>query len=76
MAANQAAGTTPVLRPTLLTKRGTDVLIRIEHLMDEAGKALAAAGPTVSELPTGPADASTRSDAVASASNGGAVRGN
>jgi penicillin-binding protein 1A len=76
VAANQAAGTTPVIRPTLLTKRGTEVLIRIEHLMEDAGKALAAAGPTVSELPTGPAGAPTRADAVASASSGAAVRGN
>jgi penicillin-binding protein 1A len=76
VAASQAAGTAAVIRPTLLTKRGTEVLIRIEHLMEDAGKALAAAGPTVSELPTGPAGAPARSDAVASAASGAAVRGN
>ncbi|MBX9843090.1 MAG: PBP1A family penicillin-binding protein [Xanthobacteraceae bacterium] len=76
VAANQAAGSATVLRPTLLTRRGTEVLIRIEHLMEDAGKALAA-GPTVSELPVmGPAGTPTRSDAVASAANGSAVRGN
>ena len=76
VAANQAAGTAPVLRPTLLTRRGTEVLIRIEHLMEDASRALAA-GPTVSELPVmGPAGSPTRSDAVASAANGSAVRGN
>ena len=44
--------------------------------MEDAGKALAAAGPTVSELPTGPAGAPARSDAFASAASGAAVRGN
>jgi penicillin-binding protein 1A len=72
VAANQAAGTAPVLRPTLLTRRGTEALNRIERLMDDAGRALAASGPAVSELPTGPADA----PAFAAAANGGAVRGN
>ncbi len=72
VAANQAQGTAPVLRPTLLTKRGTEALIRIEHLMDDASRKLAASGTPVSELPTGPADA----PAFASAASGAAVRGN
>ena len=72
VAANQAQGTAPVPRPTVLTKRGTDVLVRIEHLMDDASRKLAASGTPVSELPTGPADA----PASASAASGAAVRGN
>jgi penicillin-binding protein 1A len=31
---------TPPPRPTLLTKRGADVLVRVEHLMDAANQAL------------------------------------
>ena len=72
VAANQAQGTAPVLRPTLLTKRGTEALVRIEQLMDDASRKLAASGTPVSELPTGPADA----PAFASAASGAAVRGN
>ena len=44
VAANQAQGTAPVLRPTLLTKRGTEALVRIEQLMDDASRKLAASG--------------------------------
>ena len=73
--ASQAAGT-PILRPTLLTARGTEVLIRIEHMMDEATKALPATA-AVSDLsadPVRPADGGPKSDAYASA--GAPVRGN
>jgi penicillin-binding protein 1A len=83
--ASQAAGT-PVLRPTLLTARGTEVLIRIEHLMDDAARALPA-GAAVSDLatdPVRPADIAPRTDATkpdapktdAFASAGAPVRGN
>jgi len=70
-----APGTPPVLRPTLLTQRGTEVLIRIEHLMDEATRALPAAA-VVSDVPADPANAASKPDALASAVNGGPVRGN
>ncbi len=33
-------GVPDVLRPTVLTKRGTDVLVRVERLMDDATRAL------------------------------------
>ena len=67
--------TPPPVRPTALTQRGTDVLVRIERMMEDASRALAASGDVVSELPAAP----TRSEALASATNGsapGSVRGN
>ena len=69
----------PPLRPTVLTRRGTDVLVRIERMMEDASRALPASGE-VSELPPPPrprADAG-RPEAVASAGNStpGPVRGN
>jgi penicillin-binding protein 1A len=33
-------------RPTVLTKRGTDVLVRVERMMDDATRALAEAKPS------------------------------
>ena len=67
--------TPPPVRPTALTQRGTDVLVWIERMMEDASRALAASGDVVSELPAAP----TRSEALASATNGsapGSVRGN
>jgi hypothetical protein len=70
-----ATGTTPALRPTVLTARGAEVLVGIERLMEDASRALAAPA-TVSSA----ADAAAqRADAVASASGEAttdAVRGN
>jgi penicillin-binding protein 1A len=69
----------PPLRPTVLTQRGAEVLVRIEHLMDDANRALAASGTAISELPTGSSSALPRADAFASASppsTASAVRGN
>ena len=40
----------PPLRPTVLTQRGADILVRIERLMEDASRALSASG-AVSELP-------------------------
>jgi penicillin-binding protein 1A len=67
----------PPLRPTVLTRRGTDVLVRIEHMMEDASRALPANGE-VSELPPppGPRADVSRPEAVASAGASGAVRGN
>jgi penicillin-binding protein 1A len=73
--ASNAPGSPPVLRPTLLTQRGTEVLIRIEHLMDEATRALPA-GSVVSDVSTDPTNGASKADAFASAANGGRVRGN
>ena len=69
----------PPLRPTVLTRRGTDVLVRIERMMEDAGRALPPASGEVSELPSGRVDAGSRSEAFASATSGSApaaVRGN
>jgi penicillin-binding protein 1A len=66
----------PPLRPTVLTKRGTDVLVRIERMMEDAIRALPPQGDALSGLP---ADAASRSEALASASGGSTtdrVRGN
>jgi penicillin-binding protein 1A len=74
--ATGAQGAPAPLRPTVLTQRGTEALVRIEQLMDDATRALNAAGATVSALPAG---TTARTEAFASASGGsttGAVRGN
>jgi penicillin-binding protein 1A len=72
-----AQGAKPAPRPTLLTQRGADTLVRIERLMDDASRALALPAGTVSELPgVTPASAG---DAFASATDRApvrAVRGN
>ena len=67
----------PPPRPTVLTRRGTDVLVRIERMMEDASRALPAPSGDVSELPVKPGE--MRSEAFASAINGAAsvaVRGN
>jgi penicillin-binding protein 1A len=62
------AGSRPP-RPTLLTARGAEALVRIERMMEAAGQALAS-GSTVSSLPAEPATnaAASGSEAFASAS--------
>jgi penicillin-binding protein 1A len=40
VAENKGAAPDQALRPTLLTKRGADILQRLEHLMDNASRAL------------------------------------
>jgi penicillin-binding protein 1A len=70
-----AAGAAPALRPTVLTARGADVLVRIERLMEDATRGLAP--PAVSSAPD--AAAARRSDAFAAASGeptAATVRGN
>ena len=69
----------PALRPTVLTQRGAEVLIKIERLMEDASRALAPPVAAVSELPAGKTDAALRTDAFASAAGNAtpaAVRGN
>jgi penicillin-binding protein 1A len=71
-----ATGERPT-RPTLLTQRGADVLIRIERLMEDAGRELAVAGTAASNEEAGPAGAPHGADALASAASrapAGAVR--
>jgi penicillin-binding protein 1A len=69
----------PPLRPTVLTQRGTDVLVRIERMMEDAGRALGPPSGEVSELPSDSTNAGARSEAFAAAIGGSApaaVRGN
>jgi penicillin-binding protein 1A len=69
----------PPVRPTVLTRRGTDVLVRIERMMEDASKTLPAPSGEVSELPPGPRAGASRPEALASANGDSAaatVRGN
>jgi penicillin-binding protein 1A len=74
-ARNQVAasekGPPPPPRPTVLTRRSTDVLVRIERMMEDASRALGPPSGEVSELPTGPRDPA---GAFASATSGSAPR--
>jgi penicillin-binding protein 1A len=46
VAENKGAGSDQALRPTLLTKRGADILQRLEHLLENASRAMASSpGP-------------------------------
>ncbi|MSP46944.1 MAG: PBP1A family penicillin-binding protein [Xanthobacteraceae bacterium] len=77
--ADKTPAAPPPLRPTVLTQRGATVLVRIEHMMEDASRVLVASGAVVSELPAGPANAAMRPEALASATSDsapGAVRGN
>jgi penicillin-binding protein 1A len=72
----------PPPRPTGLTKRGAEILVRVEHMMDDANRAMAPLRPTVStdrknqaqgapiEPSIGPSAASKTGDALASALEG------
>jgi penicillin-binding protein 1A len=74
-----AAPGTPMVRPTVLTQRGADILIRIERLMEDASRSLAVTPTAISQLPAGAAVQSQRSDALVSAARSatdGAVAGN
>ncbi len=73
VAATEKSLPPPPPRPTVLTRRGTDVLVRIERMMEDASRALPATGE-VSELP--PPPPGPRADASAGGSAPGAVRGN
>jgi penicillin-binding protein 1A len=71
----------PPPRPTVLTRRGADVLVRIERMMEEASRALPAQAGEVSELPApaGPRAEADRPETFASAgdaSRNATVRGN
>jgi penicillin-binding protein 1A len=72
-----AAPGTPMVRPTVLTQRGAEVLIRIERLMEDASRSLATTPAAVSQAPT--AAQPFRPDAVAAAARNatnGAIAGN
>ncbi len=65
----------PPSRPTVLTKRGAEILVRVEHLMDDAHRALGPAQPTVSTDKKKQAAAPPKSDALAAALEGHAFGG-
>ncbi|MGB8245393.1 MAG: penicillin-binding protein, partial [Pseudolabrys sp.] len=60
----------PPPRPALLTKRGADILVRVERLMDDANRALGPARPTVSSGKDKQAQAPGTGDAFASSLEG------
>jgi len=58
-AADAAAQGTSVARPILLTRKGTEALVRVERLLDEAARALPPPG-----VPPGPLGALERQNGV------------
>jgi penicillin-binding protein 1A len=65
----------PPLRPTILTKRGADILVRVERLMDDANRAMGPPRPTVSSDKKKQAEIPQKGDAVAAALEGRAFGG-
>ena len=65
-------------RPTVLTKRGTDVLIRVERMMDDATRALATRSDPGKAAEAQDPAAPPRSDALAASDQqpAGQIRGN
>jgi penicillin-binding protein 1A len=66
----------PPPRPTILTKRGADILVRVERMMDDANRAMGPLRPTVSSDKKKQAEAPQKSDAVAAALEGRTFGGN
>jgi penicillin-binding protein 1A len=74
---SKSAEPPPPPRPVMLTKRGADILIHIEHLMDAANRALPTAEKTTSPGKQKEARAATpKQDALASALEGRAFERN
>src|SRR5581483_9010416 len=61
-------------RPTTLTRRGADILVEVERLMEDASRKLPPAGPKVSGEPPKPGAALTRPETVASATADGTAQ--
>jgi penicillin-binding protein 1A len=61
---------TPPPRPTVLTKRGADILVRVEHMMDDANHAMGPLRPTVSSGKDKQAEAPQKGDALAASLEG------
>jgi penicillin-binding protein 1A len=79
VASTEKGAPAPPVRPTVLTRRGTDVLVRIERMMEDASRALPVLSGEVSELPAGLDGTASRAEAFASANGSsapGTVRGN
>jgi penicillin-binding protein 1A len=71
VAQNKSKSTeTPPPRPTVLTKRGADILVRVEHLMDDANRAMGPLRPTVSTGKDKQAEAPQKGDALAASLEG------
>jgi penicillin-binding protein 1A len=67
----------PPPRPVMLTKRGADILVQLEHMMDDAHRAMAAvAAPTASATKRKEAAATPKGDALAAALEGRAFERN
>jgi len=62
-------------RPTVLTKRGADILVRVERMMDDANRALGPVQPTVSTEKKRQAAGDQKGNAIASALEGRAFGG-
>jgi penicillin-binding protein 1A len=73
VAAVATTSTETAPRPAVLTRRGAEVLLQVERLMDDAARGLALAGTPAPEIPVGQQGALERSDAFASASRGAAA---
>jgi penicillin-binding protein 1A len=65
----------PPPRPAVLTKRGADILVRVERMMDDANRALGPVRPTVSTEKKKQAAAPQKGDALAAALEGRAFGG-
>jgi penicillin-binding protein 1A len=60
----------PPAHPTILTKRGADILVRVERMMDDANRALGPVRPTVSSEKKKQAEAPQKGEALAAALEG------
>ena len=60
----------PPPRPTVLTKRGADILVRVERMMDDANRAMGPLRPTVSTSKKNQAEAPQNDGALATALEG------
>jgi penicillin-binding protein 1A len=60
----------PPPRPTVLTKRGADILVRVERMMDDANRAMGPLRPTVSTNKKKQAEVPQKGDALAAALEG------
>ena len=65
------SGTSPPPRPTVLTKRGADILVQVERMMDDATRAMGPLPPTVSAGKEKQAAIPNKGDALATALDAG-----
>jgi penicillin-binding protein 1A len=65
----------PPPRPTVLTKRGADILVRVERMMDDANRAMGPLRPTAATDRKKQAEAPQRGDALAVSLEGHAFGG-